>query len=324
MGTAERISRKAIRFANGAVNFCVLIAVLLLLSFGGYALWDYGQVYHAAGAEHYATYKPTNANGDLSFQDLKAVNKDVVSWLTVYGTHIDYPVVQGENNLKYINTDAKGRYSLSGAIFLDTGCSPDFSDFNSIVYGHHMENTVMFGEIGMFSDKGYFDAREYGSLYFDGKEHGLEFFAFVHADAYDESVYRIKISGQAAEQAYLDLLSQIATNIRSEVQVTPDDRIVMLSTCSANSTNGRDILIGKITDTVHDDPFATEKTDNTKATPTIKALPGVLAQIPVTARVIIAGSLSLLILLAIVLTYKSKKRRSRKNGGAPSGGKGDK
>ena len=282
---------------------------MLLLVFGCYALWDSGQVYGAADASHYATYKPTDGNGELSFQDLQAVNPDVISWLTIYGTHIDYPVAQGDNNLKYVNTDAKGNYSLTGAIFLDTGCSPDFSDFSSIIYGHHMNKNVMFGEIGLFADKSYFDAREYGSLYYGGKEHGLVFFAFVHADAYDASVYQIKIKGQDARQAYLDMMTKMATNIRSDVPVTADDRIVLLSTCSDSSTNGRDILIGKITDGTYADTFTTVTTDNNTAVKVINALPGFWQMTSLPVRIILIALISLLILLAIVLTYTKRKKR---------------
>ncbi|MCL2493940.1 MAG: class B sortase, partial [Clostridiales bacterium] len=282
-----------------------------LLAFGSYAIWDSGQVYSAADAVHYATYKPTTEGGDLSFQDLQAINPEDISWLTVYGTHIDYPVAQGPDNMKYVNTDAKGQYSLSGAIFLDAGCSPHFSDFNSIIYGHHMEKNTMFGEIGLFSQKAYFDAREYGSLYYDGREHGLEFFAFVHTDAYNNSVYHTRITGQGAEQAYLDLLMKTATYTRNDVPVTTDDRIVLLSTCSEDSTNGRDILIGKITDQTYADPFPTQTAGKANTIPVISALPGFWARASLTVRIMLTALPLLLILLASILIY-TKRKRSRK------------
>ncbi|MCG4817374.1 class B sortase, partial [Collinsella aerofaciens] len=78
------------------------------------------------------------AEGGLSFEQLKELNPEVFGWLTVYGTNIDYPVTQGKDNWKYVNTNALGEYSLSGAIFLDYTNRKDFQDFNSILYGHHM------------------------------------------------------------------------------------------------------------------------------------------------------------------------------------------
>jgi sortase B len=250
------IGIKTIRFASGLVNTAVLAIVLLLLAVGSYALWDSNQIYRAADASRYEAYKPSEENEGKSFAELRGINPEVTAWLTVYGTHIDYPVTRGEDNMKYVNTDAEGNYSLSGAVFLDSGNRADFSDFNSILYGHHMEKNAMFGEIGRFAEKGYFEARRYGNLYCGGKDYGLEFFAFVRADAYDGAVFRAGVEGEEAREDYLRALLAAASFSR-DIPVSAKDRIVLLSTCSPGSTNGRDILIGKITDKVYEDMFQT-------------------------------------------------------------------
>ena len=309
MSAAAKVGRKTIRIANGLVNAFVLIVILLLLSFSCYAIWDSGQIHSAASAANYEIYKPTSENETASFADLQAINSDVFAWLTVYGTNIDYPMVQGQNNMKYVNTDARGRHSLSGAIFLDYRCSPNFSDFSSIVYGHHMENQVMFGEIAQFSNRNYFEARKYGTLYFDGKEHGLEFFAFVHADAYDFDVFRVGITEPNEQQDYLDLLMQMAAHTRPNVTVTINDRIILLSTCSPNSTNGRDILIAKITDTINPDPFEAEERSYSRTIPTIDELSGIWTRIPQWMKIGMAVTLFLLITLTVILTHAKQRRR---------------
>jgi sortase B len=306
---STKAKRRAIRLTNEVLNILVMIVILLLLVTGGYAMWDSKQVYQAADAARYEIYRPAAEDGGLSFKELQAINPEVFAWLTVYGTHIDYPVVQGQDNMKYINTNAEGEYSLSGAIFLDSGCSKDFSDFSSIIYGHHMEKSTMFGEIGNFADKAYFDARKYGMLYYGGQEHGLEFFAFVRADAYDGTVYRTKV-GEEARQAYLGLLLSKALHTR-EIQVTANDRIVLLSTCSASSTNGRDILVARITDETYDDTFKTKDTDKSGNTLKVDGLPGLWAQIPLWAKITMIGIL-LLPLLLLFLT-KNKRHTQRKS-----------
>ena len=245
MSVEAKIGAILIRAAHELVNTTVLIIILLLFAFGCYAVWDSGQIHNAASSARYEKYNPANEG---SFEYLQSINPDVFAWLTVYDTNIDYPMVQGRDNMEYVNTSAEGRHSLSGSIFLDYRNSPHFEDFSSIVYGHYMESRTMFSEIALFSDKGYFDARRYGMLFFDGKEHGLEFFAFVHTDANNSRIFRVNITGPEAQQAYLDLLMEEAVNIRGDVSVTVNDRIILLSTCSPNSTSGRDILIGRITD----------------------------------------------------------------------------
>jgi len=287
----------------------MLTLILLLLTFGSYAIWDSGQVHSAASPARYQMYRPTEEDEAEAFADLQAMNPDVFAWLTVYGTNIDYPVVQGRDNMRYVNTDARGGHALSGAIFLDSRSGPNFSDFSSIVYGHHMENQVMFGEIALFADRSYFEARRYGMLYFEGREHGVVFFAFLHADAYDTAVFRNQITEPEEQQAYLDMLLQRALHTRPDIPVTVRDRIVLLSTCTPSATNGRDILIGKISGDVPRDPFRTETIDSAVATPGIDVLPGRWAGAGLWTQVGIAALVLLLILSAIVLICTKKRRR---------------
>jgi len=172
---------------------------------------------------------------------------------------------------------------------------------------------VMFGEIGLFSDKSYFDARRYGMLYINGQEHGLEFFAFVHADAYDHAVFRNGITGNEAQQAYLDLLLQMAAHTRPDVPVTTEDRIVLLSTCSEASTNGRDILIGKITGETFRDPFLTETTAGRQAIPipVVDELPDLWSALPLWVQVGVGTMILLLIVFAVVLICMNRQRAQR-------------
>jgi len=309
MSAAAKVGRRAVRIVNGFVNLIVLTAILSLLAFGSYAMWDSGQVHSAASPVRYAMYRPTAEGESDSFAELQAINPDVFAWLTVYGTNIDYPVVQGQNNIRYVNTDARGRHALSGAIFLDARNGPNFSDFSSILYGHHMENQVMFGEIALFADRSYFEARRYGMLHFEGRAHGLEFFAFVHADAYDTAVFRSGITEPTEQQAYLDMLLQMARHTRPDVPVTIQDRIVLLSTCAPNSTNGRDILIGVRTDEVADDPFWVEPVDNAIPIPGIDTLPGLWAGMGLWIQLSIMALAAVLILLAIILVCTKRQRR---------------
>ena len=246
MKTTER-GLNSIRIINGIINFLVLAAVMLLLGISLYALWDSRQIYLAAGSFQYAVYKPSQSDEGKSFRQLQMINSEVFAWLTVYDTNIDYPVTQARDNMKYINTSAEGRYSLSGAIFLDSSNSKDFTDFNSIIYGHHMARKTMFGEIGRFADKQMFDTHEYGNLHINGKDHGIEFFAFVHTDAYNGKIFTPNVLGENLRQTYLDNLLEEAMYTR-DIGVTIQDKIVLLATCSSSSTNGRDILVGRLTD----------------------------------------------------------------------------
>jgi sortase B len=125
-----------------------------------------------------------------------------------------------------------------------------------------MAKKAMFGDIGDFQDWSMFDTRRYGNIYFDGKDHGIEFFIFIHTDAYDNMVFSPAVQ-EEDRQDYLDDLMSKAIHQR-DIGVTTQDHILLLSTCSSSSTNGRDILIGRITDEVFDDSFAQTDKHNSK------------------------------------------------------------
>ena len=252
----EGAARRVVRALRKLLSYALVAVLCLPLAMGCYALWDSHMVYERAEVDQWQPYKPTEPE-PLSFWELQRINPEVRAWLSVYGTNIDYPVCQAALGAedKYLTTDAKGEYSLSGALFMDTANAGDFSDFATIVYGHHMENDVMFGQITDFSDGGFFDEHRFGNLFVHDQNKGLEFFCHLDADAYDREIYG-HVSGDAeARQAYLDLLHERAKHWRDETAVGPDDRIVLLSTCKEGATNARAILVGKICAKRFKNPF---------------------------------------------------------------------
>jgi len=306
MRTAARIVRKIIKLTDSLVNMTVLVIILLLVAVAAYAMWDSGLVYSAADATQYAIYKPGEEDS-ISFSQMQEINPEVIAWLTIYGTSIDYPVTQGTDNMKYVNTNAQGEYSLAGSIFLDHINDPLFQDFNSILYGHHMEKQAMFGEIEAFGDKNFFDSHRYGSLYYAGKEHGLEIYAFLQTDAYDAGVFTPRMQGQDARREYLRNLLEKSAHIRS-IEVTAEDHILLLTTCSPSSTNGRDILVAKITDELYDDLFIAEATSDKAEQVSVDQQPSLWGRIPGWLKILFPV---LLILLAAVTVYIVRRKRKR-------------
>ena len=307
MGMGKRL----VRWMDGMINLAMILLFLLLAAYGAYAIWDSEQIHQDADPVQYERYKPTKEDA-LSFEELRGINPEVFGWLTVYGTSIDYPLVQADNNETYVNTTVTGEYKLSGSIFLDYQNSNSFSDFNSIIFGHHMEKHAMFGEIGEFQEESYFDAHPYGRLYYEGKEHGIEFFAFLEADAYDQKIYLPGVSDEEEKSAYLDNLLSTARYTR-EIPVSTSDHIVLLSTCSSVSTNGRHILAGKITNEAFGDPFEEQeqkeryRVDSQKLWEDLREAP---LWVWASAVTVLVG---LLLLWHKVRKRKSKKRR--KGGG---------
>ena len=165
------IAEKLLRIANRSMNLFVACLMTVLFLYGGYSLWDTWRIYHSALPDQdLMKLKPVKGeDSNPSLQDLQKINADVCAWLTVYDTGIDYPVVRGKDDMEYINKDVYGDFALSGAIFLQSANQPDFSDPYNLIYGHHMSNGAMFGDVVEFADEEYFATHETGTLYLPEK-----------------------------------------------------------------------------------------------------------------------------------------------------------
>ena len=138
---AARLARLGTRLVSALAG----LLMLALLAFGGFALWQDAALRRGAfvGAE-LLQYKPAAPAADNpTLAGLQTVNPDVCGWLTVDGTGIDYPVVQGATNMDYVNRDVYGDFSLSGAIFLDSRCAAALTDPAPATTFAHLDATTV-------------------------------------------------------------------------------------------------------------------------------------------------------------------------------------
>lgn len=196
-------------------------------------------------ADELENYNPIDHHEEKGFYQLEQKYPDVKGWISIDGTHIDYPLLQSEDNVKYLDHNAFGDYVVTGSIFLDYRFNANFTNFNTIIYGHHVPTGDMFGDIKKFTNKDFFDTHRYGTIYYNGEEKELEIFGILEVDAYDMKIYRPLSDNIEENQAYYQYLLSKATYKR-DVSVTSEDKICLLSTCFVNVTNGRHILLAKI------------------------------------------------------------------------------
>jgi sortase B len=246
----KRLACAAAYTADRLLSGIIALLLTLALLYSGYALWDTWSIFHEAEVDsELLKYKPSGAGGSeagLTFSDLQMINKDVCAWLTVDDTNIDYPVVQGETNIDYINRDVYGEFSLSGSVFLDYRNANDFSDYYSLIYAHHMDGKVMFGEIPEFLEEEYFQSHTGGTLSTADRTFKIEWFACIRTDAYDMLVFRpTDCKTDEAKEELLSYLKENAEQYR-ELTVSRPEQLVALSTCSDVTTNGRVILFGRM------------------------------------------------------------------------------
>lgn len=244
--TSEYYRTKAL---NILVNGLAALFFLCCLAYAGYSLWDNWHVLSAADSirDDLVAYRPTNEeNLSYSFQELMALNPDVCAWIIIDNTNIDYPVVQGKDNFEYLDKNALGEDSASGSIFLDYQNSSDFTDFYTILMGHHMQGGKMFGDMDLFMDETFFRENVTGTLYLPDRILQLETAAFISADAYDKYLYRTDWSSGESRRELISYIYDTAIYTRGET-LTPDDQIISLSTCASGSTNARMLLICRVT-----------------------------------------------------------------------------
>lgn len=169
---------------------------------------------------------------DMDFSALRQQNPDVLGWILIPGTRVSYPVVQGTDNSYYLDHTWRGGKNSVGAIFMECRNSSDLSDFNTIIYGHRMNNRSMFGTLSQYKSRSYWQAHPYVYLTDDSGTHRYEIFAAGEVSV-DSDVYRLGLRSSSGRQSFLDsCLSLSALN----TGVTPHtyDKVLTLSTCTGN------------------------------------------------------------------------------------------
>jgi len=187
-------------------------------------------------------YSVPDENPIASAQDF---NSDVVGWITVDGTEIDYPIVQGTDNEFYIDhgIDKKTNRGL-GTPFLDYRNSPDFSDFNSILYAHNIQGKQMFARVLSFKKKDYFDSHCTGTLTTSDSIRKIKFFAYVPVDS-NSALYNTVLITNSDKENYLKILLSSATvTDGTSWNKLIDKNIILLSTCTLKTPDSRALLAG--------------------------------------------------------------------------------
>ena len=237
----------AARVGNRILSIMAGILILLMLSYGVYSLWDTYKIYANSFAdEELLKFRPTDDGEDNpTLKDLKKLNPDVKAWIQVPKTNIDYPVVQGQDDMEYINKNVYGEFELSGAIFLSCLIKDDFSDPYNLVYGHNMKNGGMFADVADFTNKEYFETHQKGKLYLTDATRKIQFFACMKVTAADAKIYHPDGYRKENLKDLLDYIQANAVQYR-DVNVADENSLIALSTCSEAETNGRVVLIGKL------------------------------------------------------------------------------
>ena len=261
------------------VSTVSVVLASVLIAYSGFVLYDTAYTDRAAFiSSDLSQYRPVETEEEPTFEEVMTINKDTCAWVTMLGTHIDYPIVQGKDDVEYANKDIYGNSCLTGSIYLTTVNRNEFTDSFNLLYGHHMDNGGMFGDIEKYQDNSYFYSHQDGILVTTRGVYDIHIFGRLSADAYDSKVYqagdrpssdfpnylyylkslsvqwdpKTDIDGITRNiQKYINARNQnIAENGRFVFKKMPEDvvkngmQLIAFSTCADATTNGRQLLVG--------------------------------------------------------------------------------
>lgn len=210
----------------------LFILCLLIVGYGTYQLISGQDEYRQAQIEYKKLHEKVQHADKIDFEKLKSINPDIVAWMKVPGTRIDYPVVQGKDNEEYLHKTFSGKRNDSGSIFLDTKCKRNFTSGNSVFYGHHMKDGSMFADLVKFRKKEFVKKNQEIILYFPKETKHLTIVA-----AYAAQPEKIPIDFENEAKLY-----QYEKQIRKKSCISSPDlfgKLYTFVTCSYERDNNR-------------------------------------------------------------------------------------
>jgi sortase B len=206
----------------------------------------------ASSGDEQGTAEPPQAAapGEVSpvtvdFEGLLGLSRDVIGWLCLPNTPINYPLVQTTDNVYYLNRFLDGKENMGGSLFADCACPSDFSGRNTIIYGHNMRDGSMFALIDDYAEQSFFDAHPVMYLNTPAQNYRIDIFSGFTTDP-ESFVYETAFASDEDYAAFLDALLA-HSEIDCGTAVNTGERIVTLSTCTYTGEDVRFVVCGKLT-----------------------------------------------------------------------------
>lgn len=245
-GNSANIIRERIRKV-------ILVIAIIVLVISGYKLYSIFSQYQKA-VDEYDNLRDTvvinepdeNQTEDenvkeraykkmVDFDKLKKINEDVKGWIEFETLPISYPVMQGSDNDYYLHHTYNRTQNSSASIFLDYQNKDAFEATNTFVYGHNMKNGSMFGKLKSYESEAFYKKNQYFWIYTPSANYRYRIFSCYIVKA-DGDSYQMDYANDVAYQDYLTMI-QNYSSYDTGVNVTVDDSIVTLSTCTSNPDN---------------------------------------------------------------------------------------
>lgn len=170
--------------------------------------------------------------------------KDYRGWIKIENTNIDYPILQGEDNLYYLDKDINNEYLASGSIFMNY-LNNGFNDMNTVLFGHHMKNETMFAQLNRYKEKEFFYGNNDIDIELNNSNH-LKYKVFsVYITDVKDNYIKTKFDNNNQYKEFLEKIKN-KSMYESNIELDEDDKIITLSTCSYEFNDARMVVHGKL------------------------------------------------------------------------------
>lgn len=170
----------------------------------------------------------------INWEALQKVNDDVIGWIQIPDTEISYPILKGSTNDTYLRTNISMKYSVGGSIFVEATNAGDFSDMNTIIYGHNMKDGTMFSHLHKYTENDEFYAEhQYVYIYTPDGLVSTYHIEVAHVIDATSELYTVTIQD---EDRYRNMLSE-ENVLNTSIEDLTLDNLLMLSTCHDTSVS---------------------------------------------------------------------------------------
>ena len=232
--------------------------------------YEFPETYDVPKADDTKSYELIDAGYTDLALDWDAIeeeydNDDIVAWVTIPGTKVNYPIVQGEDNDYYLHRDLYGNDSAYGSLYQDsrdTSLDHSMTELKAFnyTYGHHMKNGGMYAAVDNYQKQAYYDEHQFGILYTPSGTYKIDFYAAIIMNRDDvENVYKYDFSDEDLYNAWIDYLKENSL-FKSNVDVEFGDVSFVMQSCNYTGKDKVLQLFGKLTKQMtYDDRIKTEE-----------------------------------------------------------------
>lgn len=243
---------EAVKHRSDIITKIITVLLIVIMLFSAYKLYEgFSAYWKDYNNSILVNMEAGRDDKTVNWKALKEKNKDVVGWLYCPETVLDYPVVHGTDNDKYLHTSFDGAWSAAGTLFADASNNLPFIEPNTVIYGHHMNDGSMFHDLDNWWDEEYLNEHDTLYIYTPAKNYHMDVISCGITAADDEAIYGVPFTDKEDVETFINRALEIAMAKNKNFDISTvdyeNDRFVTLSTCAYTFKNARTVLIGKIT-----------------------------------------------------------------------------